>query len=186
MNIMNLKKLTAAALLCAAVVTGACAASGTERSTGAVIDDTVISTKVKTALIEDPVTKAHQIDVTVNKGVVQLAGAVDTQASKTQAGMLAQKVQGVTQVKNSLSVGVPERTAGTVVDDSAVTVRVKSALSANTVTKASQINVETRQGVVELHGFVDSQTAVTEASKEARAVEGVSSVKNNLQVKASN
>jgi hyperosmotically inducible periplasmic protein len=186
MNMMNLKKLTAAALVCAAVATSACAASGSERSTGTVIDDGVIGAKVKTALIEDPVTKAHQIDVSVNKGVVQLAGTVDTQASKTQAGMLAQKVDGVHQVKNSLMVGVANRTTGQVVDDASVTARVKSALTANTITKAREINVDTSKGVVELHGFVDSQQEANEAVKEARAVAGVSSVKNNLQVKASN
>ena len=184
MNIMNLKKLTTAALVCATVAISACAASGTQRSTGTAIDDGVIGAQVKSALIADPVTKAYQIDVGVSSGVVQLAGAVDTQAAKTQAGMIAQKEQGVKQVKNNLTVGTPARTTGEVVDDTAITTRVKSALAANAITSAGQINVETRKGVVELHGFVDSAAEATEAVKEARAVTGVRSVQNNLQLKA--
>jgi hyperosmotically inducible periplasmic protein len=186
MNTMNLKKVMAAAVVCAAVATSACAATGTERSTGAVIDDGVIGAKVKTALIESPDTKARQIDVKVNKGVVLLAGAVETQGEKTQAGILARKVEGVSDVQNRLTVGVANRSVGTVVDDASLTARVKAALVGNTITKARQIDVDTRQGVVELHGFVDSQAEINEAMKEARAISGVVDVRNDLKVKASN
>ncbi len=186
MNKMNLKKLMTAALVSAAVATSACAATGTERSTGVVIDDSVISAKVKAALIDSPATKARQIDGNVNKGTVILAGAVETQNEKTQAGMLARKVEGVRDVQNSLTVGVAKRSVGDVVDDASVTARVKAALVGNTITKARQIDVETRQGVVELHGFVDSQAEINEAVKEARAVSGVVDVRNDLEVKASN
>jgi hyperosmotically inducible periplasmic protein len=186
MNTMNLKQLMAAALVCAAVATSACAATGKERSTGAVIDDSVIGAKVKTALIESPDTKARQIDVKVNKGTVMLAGAVETQAEKAQAGMLARKVEGVHDVQNSLTVGIEKRTAGEVVDDASLTARVKAALVGNTITKARQIDVDTHKGVVELHGFVDSQAEINEALKEARAVSGVVDVRNDLEVKSSN
>lgn len=186
MNTMNLKKAVAAALVCAALAASACSATGTQRSTGTVIDDGVIGAKVKTALIESPDTKARQIDVSVNNGVVILAGAVETQREKSQAGMLARKVEGVSNVQNSLTVGVANRSAGEVVDDVALTARVKAALAGNTVTKARQIDVDTRKGVVELHGFVDSQAEITEAVKEARAVSGVVDVRNDLEVKKSN
>mgnify|MGYP003378270460 CR=1 FL=1 len=62
----------------------------------------------------------------------------------------------------------------------------KAALAGNTVTKARQIDVDTRKGVVELHGFVDSQAEITEAVKEARAVSGVVDVRNDLGVKKAN
>lgn len=186
MNTMNLKQLMAAAMVCAAVATSACAATGTERSTGAVIDDGVIGAKVKTALIESPETKARQIDVKVNKGTVMLAGAVETQKEKTEAGMLARKVEGVRDVENKLTIGIDKRSAGEVVDDASLTARVKAALVGNTITKARQIDVDTSKGVVKLHGFVDSQAEINEAVKEARAVSGVVDVRNELQVKASN
>lgn len=186
MNIRNFKRLMAAAIVGAAVATSACAATGKERSTGVVIDDGVIGAKVKAALIDSPDTKARQIDVKVNKGVVMLAGAVETQREKTQAGLLARKVEGVHDVQNSLTVGIAPRSAGEVVDDASLTAKVKAALIANTITKARQIDVDTRKGVVELHGFVDSQAEISEAVKEARAISGVVDVRNDLKVKAAN
>lgn len=180
---MTTKHLSIAAVVLSAVITSACAATATQRSAGEVVDDTVIATRVKTALIGDEATKARQIDVSVNRGVVQLGGAVDSQAAKTRAGTLAQNIEGVSEVRNNLTVGTPTRSAGEVIDDATVTARVKAALTANTVTKARQINVETRQGVVQLHGFVDSQAEANAAVQEARAVPGVSEVRNDLEIK---
>lgn len=180
---MSIRNYSAIAIVMAAIATSACAATATQRSAGEVVDDGVIGAKVKTALIEDETTKARQIDVSVSRGVVDLAGAVDSQAAKTRAGTLAQNVEGVSEVRNNLTVGTPSRSAGTVIDDATVTTRVKAALVANTVTKARQINVETRQGVVSLNGFVDSQMEANEAVKEARAVPGVAEVRNDLEIK---
>jgi len=67
----------------------ACASTRTTKSAGEQIDDSVTTASVKSALIADPVTKAHQIDVEVFKGTVQLNGFVDTAASKTRATEVA-------------------------------------------------------------------------------------------------
>jgi hyperosmotically inducible protein len=69
---------------------------------GRVVDDSVITAKVKAALIQDPVTKAHEISVETFHGTVQLSGFVDSAQSKARAGQLAQNVEGVRDVKNSL------------------------------------------------------------------------------------
>lgn len=180
---MSIRNHSVIAIVLAAIVTSACAATATQRSAGEVVDDGVITARVKTALIEDDTTKARQIDVSVNRGVVDLAGAVDSQAVKTRAGTIAQNVDGVSEVRNNLTVGTPSRSAGTVIDDATVTTRVKAALVANSATKARQINVETRQGVVRLNGFVDSQMEANEAVKEARAVPGVTEVRSELEIK---
>lgn len=74
--------------------------------------------------------------------------------------------------------------AGRVIDDSVITGKVKAALIADAVTKAHQINVETRQGEVLLSGFVDSKEARSRAAELARTVEGVSSVKNSLELRS--
>jgi osmotically-inducible protein OsmY len=74
--------------------------------------------------------------------------------------------------------------AGRVVDDSVITAKVKSALVADPVTKAHQINVETFQGAVQLSGFVDDAAARSRATQVAREVEGVRDVKNSLQVRS--
>jgi osmotically-inducible protein OsmY len=73
--------------------------------------------------------------------------------------------------------------AGEYVDDSVITSKVKSLLAADDFLKSFQISVETYKGIVQLSGFVDSQSAVKKAGQIARGVEGVKSVKNNLNVK---
>lgn len=71
---------------------------------GEVIDDSILTAKVKAALIESSDTKAHQINVETNQGVVQLSGFVDNAAAKTAASSVAKSVTGVKDVKNELSV----------------------------------------------------------------------------------
>src|SRR5262245_21401905 len=56
-----------------------------EESVGEVVDDSMVTTKVKAALIADPVTKAHQINVATNEGIVQLSGFVDSSEEKAKA-----------------------------------------------------------------------------------------------------
>ena len=72
----------------------ACASTRTQKSAGEQVDDSVTTGRVKSALIADPVTKAHQIDVEMFKGTVQLNGFVDTAASKERATEVAQGHQG--------------------------------------------------------------------------------------------
>jgi len=66
------------------VVLAGCAGNATERSTGQYVDDKTISTKVKTALINDEQVKARNIDVETYKGVVALSGFVDSSSEAPQ------------------------------------------------------------------------------------------------------
>lgn len=72
---------------------------------------------------------------------------------------------------------------GEYIDNSAITAKVKAALVGDEVVKARDVSVETFRGVVQLSGFVDSETQKTRAAEIARSVEGVTDVKNNLVVK---
>jgi len=72
---------------------------------------------------------------------------------------------------------------GEYVDDSVITTKIKSQLAADDFLKSFQISVETRKGIAQLSGFVDSQKAVDKAGQIARGVEGVKSVRNDLIVK---
>jgi osmotically-inducible protein OsmY len=72
---------------------------------------------------------------------------------------------------------------GEYVDDSVITTKVKSQLAGDDFLKSFEITVETYKGIVQLSGFVDSQNAVDRAGEIARGVNGVKSVKNNLNVK---
>jgi osmotically-inducible protein OsmY len=76
-----------------------------------------------------------------------------------------------------------QSSTGEVVDDSVITTKIKSLLAADEFLKSFQISVETRKGIVELSGFVDSQKAKDKAGQVARSVEGVKSVQNALIVK---
>lgn len=99
-----IRKMRTGAVAFALLASVACATSGTRRSTGAYIDDSVVTAKVKTALIENPTTKAYQIDVETNEGVVLLNGFVDTSESRSTATTVAKTVQGVREVRNNLEI----------------------------------------------------------------------------------
>lgn len=80
-----------------------CAATPTRSSTGEFIDDTVITTRVKAALVRDPDLSAIEINVETFRGVVQLSGFVDTQAEINKAGQVARAVAGVEAVQNDIA-----------------------------------------------------------------------------------
>src|SRR6185436_13540043 len=74
-------------------------------------------------------------------------------------------------------------TVGTQIDDTVITTKVKSALLADADIKSFDLKVETRKGVVQLSGFVNSQAQVDRAIATTGGVEGVSRVKNSLSLK---
>jgi osmotically-inducible protein OsmY len=88
-------------LLMAAV---GCASTKTQEGTGQYVDDTVITTKVKAAILEEPGLKSSEINVETFKGVVQLSGFVSSSADISTATKLAHAVAGVTSVKNDMHV----------------------------------------------------------------------------------
>ena len=110
------KALLVAAVLGSTAIAG-CASMDDERSTaqtperqtaGEVVDDGVVTAKVKARLVDDPVTKAYQINVETFKGTVQLSGFVDSAEARSRATQLASAVGGVKDVKNALEVRKPE------------------------------------------------------------------------------
>jgi len=75
------------------------------------------------------------------------------------------------------------RTAGTYVDDSAITAKIKAKMIADKTVKAHEINVDTFQGNVQLNGFVDNESQKQRAEEIARNVAGVVNVQDNLQLR---
>jgi osmotically-inducible protein OsmY len=96
------KYLTAAFLAVALSGTAGCGSTSKHEGTGQYIDDSVITGKVKAALVEDPLTNALEINVETFKSVVQLSGFVSSQAAANRAVELARGVNGVSQVKNDI------------------------------------------------------------------------------------
>ncbi len=85
-------------------VAGGCASTRTQESGKEYVADSVITSKVKTKLIEDQALKAFQIDVETFRGDVLLSGFVDNQQQISKAVEVAKSVDGVKAVKNSLIV----------------------------------------------------------------------------------
>ncbi|MDA3896609.1 MAG: BON domain-containing protein [Desulfobacteraceae bacterium] len=82
----------------------ACASTSKQESTGDYVDDSVITTKVKSLLATDDFLKSFQIGVETYKGTVQLSGFVNSAQASAKAVALANSVDGVKSVKNSLVV----------------------------------------------------------------------------------
>ena len=114
----NLTRALLAAAAVGSIAMAGCASTTDEQSAAAgqqsaatgqqtdaeVVDDGVVTAKVKARLVDDPVTKAYEINVETFKGVVQLSGLVDSAEARSRATQLARETGGVKDVKNSLEV----------------------------------------------------------------------------------
>jgi osmotically-inducible protein OsmY len=79
-----------------------CASTSKHEGTGEYFDDTVITTKVKAAVLKEPSLKSAEINVETFKGVVQLSGFVNSQEDINKAVVVARGVEGVKSVTNSM------------------------------------------------------------------------------------
>lgn len=79
-----------------------CASSPKQEGTGEYIDDTMITTKVKAAILEDSALKVTEINVETFKGRVQLSGFVSSRSQIDRAAEVTRKVKGVKTVVNDL------------------------------------------------------------------------------------
>ncbi len=100
----QLKRIATVILALAFVSVLGCAGSAKQESTGEYFTDSWITTKVKTALVNDPQVKATEVNVETFKGAVQLSGFVSSEAAMRQAVKVAQGVQGVTVVRNDMRI----------------------------------------------------------------------------------
>ena len=91
-------------ILSTGFLAGGCASTATSSSTGEYVDDTVITTKVKSALLGDDRVKSFDISVKTVKDVVTLTGLVDTEVQRQAAARDAADVAGVRSVVNNLIV----------------------------------------------------------------------------------
>ena len=150
---------------------------------GTEIDDTVVTARVKAALVKDPGVKGFDFKVETRKGEVQLSGFVDSQAQVDQAIVVTRAVEGVKNIDNKVSLKGAPTTVGNKVDDGFVTTKVKAALLADASVKSLDIAVVTRKGEVQLSGFVDNQGQIDRAIEVVRGIEGVRTVSNEMSIK---
>jgi len=99
-NITRKLATIAGALLMATAL--GCASTAKHEGTGEYLDDTVITTKVKTAIFKEPTLKSAEINVETFKGVVQLSGFVSSSETQKTAVAVASNIEGVKSVKNDM------------------------------------------------------------------------------------
>jgi osmotically-inducible protein OsmY len=100
---MSALKIVSAAVAALMLITSAgCASTKEHESTGQYFDDSVITTKVKSAIMADDSLKVSEINVETFKGVVQLSGFVNSSADIGKAVQVARAVDGVKDVKNAM------------------------------------------------------------------------------------
>ncbi len=88
----------------ALVSVAGCASTPKQEGTGEYVDDTVITGKVKSAILNEPSLKVAEINVETFKGIVQLSGFVSSQAAATKAVEVTRTVGGVKSVKNDMRI----------------------------------------------------------------------------------
>jgi osmotically-inducible protein OsmY len=98
----SIKKFTALLGIAVLLAVSACASTRTHEGTGQYVDDSVITTKVKTAILAEPGLKVSEINVETFKGIVQLSGFVSTRSDADSAIRVAHNVDGVKSVKNDM------------------------------------------------------------------------------------
>jgi hyperosmotically inducible protein len=150
---------------------------------GTEIDVSVVTTKVKSALLTNEAVKSYDLKVETRKGEVQLSGFVDNQSQMETAMAVAHGVEGVKDIDNRMSLKGGTTTVGNKVDDGIITTKVKAALLADTSVKSLDIAVVTHKGEVQLSGFVNNQGQIDHAVEVAQNTEGVSSVGNQMSIK---
>lgn len=100
-----LSKYLSAAFLSLTLLTAVgCASTSKQEGTGEYVDDVVITSKVKAAILGEPTLKSAEINVETFKGIVQLSGFVSSTAAANKAVELARMVKGVSSVKNDMRI----------------------------------------------------------------------------------
>jgi osmotically-inducible protein OsmY len=79
-----------------------CASTSKQEGTGEYVDDSVVTGKVKAAILNEPSLSSAEINVETFKGVVQLSGFVNSRADINKAVAVARSVSGVSSVKNDM------------------------------------------------------------------------------------
>jgi hyperosmotically inducible periplasmic protein len=143
--------------------------------------DEEITAQVSRVLTTDNETKANKINVQTRGGIVQLSGFIESGRMSSAATTAARSVHGVKEVRNDLIVREGERTLAQGGEDSVIAAKVQKTLDGRSQ-KSDDVDVHVRGGVVQLTGFVASQDRKTEAERVARAVDGVTEVRNDINV----
>jgi len=171
---------------CTAALIGGAAGGGyavatDERQTDRIMDDSTITSRIKSAMVKDDLIKAYQVDVDTVEGHVTLTGVVKTHRESQRAVQLAGRERGVKSVRNNLQIG--DKTWGESFNDTWLGSRIKSKLIAEPEIRSLNIDVDVHKGIVTLTGVVGNRYQKKRAMEIAGATEGTRRVVDNLRVK---
>jgi hyperosmotically inducible periplasmic protein len=150
---------------------------------GVGVKDSWITSKTKMKLVADKRTKARQIKVETQGGVVTLRGKVGSPDERAAAEEITKGLDGVKSVRNTLEI-VPEmkRKAADAKDDE-ITKAIRDRMAADEQLKSTTIRVRADNGMVTLMGTVSTVKVKDHAAEIARKTPGVRAVRNELQLK---
>jgi hyperosmotically inducible protein len=178
--------VSVAAVLSIGMAAGAAATGDpTAHSDGvaAAVSDTAITAKVKSSFVGDDRLKGSHIKVVTTNGVVTLRGSATSSDAKNRAEELAQSVNGVRSVDDQVltpsSAGGAHKAvanAERVGSDSWITTKVKSEITADSLSKGFDVHVKTLHGVVMLRGTLPDREAIDHVKDIAQRIEHVKSV----------
>jgi hyperosmotically inducible protein len=150
---------------------------------GAKIDDSVITTTVKLALLADPDINSLGFKVETHKGKVQLSGYVDSQTQIDRLIAVTHGVSGVKGIKITVNSNGTVRMAGNKINNKTVTIRVKVARLADaSATEYGAVAVTNKDKML-LSDLVDDRNLISDSVEVARGIDGVRSVSNEMSIK---
>jgi hyperosmotically inducible periplasmic protein len=149
-----------------------------------IIEDSIITTNIKTQLMAKEMLSALNISVETHSGIVFLKGSVSSSAQADTAIEIASSVEGVVDV-NTSQLSIEDSPQPLV--DSFITAKIKGLylrekLLGETNVPIIGIHVETKDGIVYLTGKVDKRSYANDAEKLAKSVQGVKEVKSNIAI----
>ncbi len=152
-------------------------------SVGEKLDDAVITTQVKMALLLHRSTSTFRTEVSTTNGIVIINGSVENSAEKELITKLVEDIQGVKSVENKMTI-LKEKTStvGEKLDDSVITAKVKMALVIHRSTGVLRTSVTTNDAVVTVSGKALNIAEKELVSKVIEDVDGVKSVVNEMNI----
>lgn len=165
----------------AASVVGASAAQ--ERSMGDAVDDTVIKSKINSALLQKSVDLFGDIEIDVVEGRVMLTGSVPVPEDRVEAVRLTWTVDGIKEIINEIQVE-DESGLTDYAQDSWITARIKSKLLFEREVRSINYNIETVNAVVYMIGIAQSQGELERVTNIVRNVPNVRRVVSHVRVRS--
>ena len=144
------------------------------------VNDSWLTLKTKMALLADARVRSRDVHVTTQHGTVTLRGKVESAGARQAAAEDARKLDGVTQVRNELTVVPQSARAAVDRQDGQIVQDIETQFQADARLKQADLSVRADKGIVTLTGKAPSLETSVHASEVAHRVAGVRAVRNEV------